>query len=335
MDLNYPQGGGKLGFEEKVKESATMIQAKPEPSGPKPVEGAEPPGSSKVLAGITSPLRLAWRRFKRNRLALAGGVILIIYVLVAAIAPAPYDPAAQEVLQRLKGPSPEHLLGTDRFGRDLLSRLIYGGRLSLIISISSVFIALLVGASIGAVAGWVGKVWDNILMRLMDALIAFPPLLLAIAFTAVLSKEGTTFQRTLGLICSIAIVAVPVFARVTRGAVLRESHKEYVEAARAIGMPSSQILIKHVLRNVLGVLIVQGGVFTGVAILTEASLSFLGLGLAGSVPTWGGMLLDAQADFQDYPYLLLAPGIVVSLAVLSLALLTDGLRDALDPRAMD
>lgn len=314
-----------------------MIQAKPEPGESKSVQQVEEASiSSKAFAhSLTSPNRLAWRRFKRNKLALAGMVIILFYILIAILAPAPYDPTAQVVLQRLKAPSAEHLLGTDRFGRDLLSRLIYGARLSLLISFSSVFVALLVGTPIGAAAGWLGKVWDNVLMRMMDALIAFPPLLLAIGFSAVLSKDGTPFQRTLGLIFSIAIVSVPVFARITRGAVLREERKEYVEAARAIGVPSSQILLKHIMRNVFGVLIVQGGVLTGAAIIIEASLSFLGLGLEASIPTWGGMLLDAQTNFQDHPYLLIFPGIVVSLAVLSLALFTDGLRDALDPRTKD
>lgn len=270
----------------------------------------------------------ALSRLGRSHLAFVGGVLVAATVVVAAIAPvlATHDPVAMNFGALLARPGSGHLLGADQFGRDMLSRVVYGARLSVRIGLLSVGLALLVGLPIGALAGYVGGKLDNLLMRVMDALMAFPALLLALGLVAAMGP-GTT-----SAIVAIGVVYIPGVARLTRGVVLAERAQEYVEAARALGQADRRILARHILPNCTSALLVQATVNFANAIVIEAGLSFLGVGTPPPAPSWGLMLNEARAFMTSAPHVAVVPGAAISLAVLGLNLLGDGLRDALDPR---
>jgi peptide/nickel transport system permease protein len=281
------------------------------------------------LASVPGGSSLFWRRLKRNRLALVGGGILTFFLLTAAGAPllAPADPLVQDLYHRLSPPSYEHPFGTDDFGRDVLSRVIYGSRISLRIGVVAVLIALVVGSSIGLVAGyWGGKI-DQVLMRIMDLLLAFPSILLAIGIVAVL---GPGLENAM---LAIGTVAVPQYARLVRGSVLTIREQEYVAAARALGAGDVRIVLYAVLPNCLTPLIVQSTLGLATAILDAAGLSFLGLGAQPPLPEWGAMLNGGRELVLSAPWVLTFPGLAIFLNVLAFNLLGDGLRDALDPRS--
>ncbi|MFN3391044.1 MAG: nickel transporter permease [Meiothermus ruber] len=268
------------------------------------------------------------RAFFANRLALAGMVMLLLLVLGAIFAPilVPYSPTSTDFSALQQPPSSQHWFGTDQLGRDIFSRVLYGARVSLAAGLISVLLALLLGGLIGLVAGFYGGWIDDVLMRLTDAMLAFPFLVLAIALAAVL---GPSLQNTM---LAIGVVTTPVFARLIRGQVLTERPREYVQAAVALGGSDGRIITRHLLPNILGPLIVQVSLSTATAVLAEATLSFLGLGVQPPTPSWGSMLNDARGYLSQAPYMALFPGLAIFLAVLAFNLIGDGLRDALDPR---
>nr|WP_314558601.1 ABC transporter permease [uncultured Pseudomonas sp.] len=269
-----------------------------------------------------------WRKFSANRGALLGAVLILTFALAALLAPwlAPFDPLKTSFLAVRKAPSALNWLGTDELGRDLLSRLLWGARSSLLAGVVSVAIALLVGVPLGLVAGYFGGWLDALISRLVEALLSCPFLVLAIALGAFLGPSLGNAMIAIGL------SAMPVFARLTRGQVLAIRHEDYLEGARAIGLPDRWILWRYVLPNILSPLVVQATLTIAAAILAEASLSFLGLGQQPPMPSWGSMLNTAKNFMEQAPWMSIAPGVCIYLTVLGFNLLGDGLRDALDPR---
>jgi peptide/nickel transport system permease protein len=268
------------------------------------------------------------RRLMRDKLAIVGLVILVVFLLTAIFAPllAPYDPIAQTLGDRRTPPSRQYLLGADDLGRDVLSRIIFGTRKSLQVGVVSVSLAILVGALIGAVSGYLGGWIDTLVMRLMDIMLAFPALLLAIAIVTILGPG------LMNMLYAIAIVSIPAYARIVRASVLSVKGQDYVLASRAVGSGGGRILFRHVLPNCLTPLIVQGTLGIGTAILDAAGLSFLGLGAQPPEPEWGAMLGQGRFAVFTAPHIVLFPGLAIMLTVLGFNLLGDGLRDALDPR---
>ncbi|MDR7521505.1 MAG: ABC transporter permease [Armatimonadota bacterium] len=269
-----------------------------------------------------------WKRFRRNRLALIGLVVVALLVLAAVFAPhlAPADPARQVLEDKRMPPGARYWLGADEFGRDIASRLIYGSRVALAVGLVSVLIALLLGTVLGTTAGFVGGVADEVIMRGLDVLLAFPYLLLAIA---IVSALGPGLQNT---ILAVGIWATPGFARVVRGSVLAIKEQEYVLAARAIGAGAARIVVRHILPNCISVLVVYSALYMASAILLEAALSFLGLGVQPPTPSWGLMVSTGRDFLTIAPHIATFPGLAIALAVLGFNLLGDGLRDALDPK---
>lgn len=254
-------------------------------------------------------------------------VVLALIALAALAAPwiAPHDPLAMNPLSRLKPPSSEHLLGTDNFGRDLFSRVIWGGRVSLLIGIGAAVVSVLIGMAIGLVAGFF-RTMDAIVMRIMDALMAIPAILLAIALVAL---NGPSIGS---VIAAITIPEIPRVVRLVRAVVLSVREEPYVEAALALGTPLWKVLTGHLLPNTIAPMIVQGTYILASAILTEAILSFLGAGVSTETPTWGNIMAEGRAFFRVKPELILWPGVVLSLCILAVNLLGDAARDMLDPR---
>ncbi|NMY88558.1 ABC transporter permease [Pseudomonas oryzihabitans] len=269
-----------------------------------------------------------WRKFRANRGALLGAALILTFALAALLAPwlAPFDPLKTSFLAVRKAPSALNWLGTDELGRDLLSRLLWGARSSLLAGVVSVAIALLVGVPLGLIAGYFGGWLDAVVSRLVEALLSCPFLVLAIALGAFLGPSLGNAMIAIGL------SAMPVFARLTRGQVLAIRHEDYLEGARAIGLPDRWILWRYVLPNILSPLVVQATLTIAAAILAEASLSFLGLGQQPPMPSWGSMLNTAKNFMEQAPWMSIAPGVCIYLTVLGFNLLGDGLRDALDPR---
>lgn len=257
-----------------------------------------------------------------------GASILIITTLIAAAAPliAPYSPYDQSILNRLAPSSPEHLLGTDEFGRDVLSRLIYGSRITLIVGFSVALVSSILGMVIGLTSGYYLGAVDAILMRLTEAMMAVPGILLAIGILAV-AGPGTT-----SIAVALTIVYTPRMARVARSAVLSLREKEYVESARAAGASNGRIIWKYLLPNVVGPPLVQGTITFAYAVLAEAGLSFLGLGAPAPAPSWGNVVADGKAFLYNAPWVSVFGGLAISILVLAINLLGDGLRDILDPR---
>ena len=271
---------------------------------------------------------LFWKRLLKNRLAAAGGVLLLGFLLLAIAAPlaAPHDPYAQNLYERLQPPSLAHPFGTDDFGRDVLSRVIHGARISLRIGVAAVLIALVLGVPIGLVSGYWGGALDQVLMRAMDLMLAFPSILLAIAIVAIL---GPGLENAM---LAVGIVAVPQYARLVRASALSVRGQDYVQAVRALGAGDFHILFFSVLPNCLTPLIVQSTLGLATAILDAAGLSFLGLGAQPPAPEWGAMLTGGRELVLRAPWVLTFPGVAIFLTVLAFNLLGDGLRDALDPR---
>lgn len=271
---------------------------------------------------------MTWKRLAKNKLAVAGLIVLIITALLAVFAPiaAPYGYEEQDLFNTLAGPSREHWLGTDNLGRDMLSRLIYGGRNSLTLGLISVALAAALGVILGAVSGYYGGKVDMVIMRLLDVLQAVPAILLAIAISATL---GPGYMNC---ILALTISQIPGFTRMTRASCLIVQGMEYVEAARSINARERRIIFKHVLPNAISPIIVQATMSVATAILTSASLSFIGLGVQPPQAEWGAMLSAGRSYIRSNPHVIIYPGITIMIVVLSLNLLGDGLRDALDPR---
>lgn len=267
-------------------------------------------------------------RLLRHRSGTFGLILVLAYVIIAIFAGvlAPYSPIEQDAPHRLQPPSSTYLLGTDEFGRDILSRLMHGATNSLQVSVLAVAISGILGTLLGIIAGYWSGWADNLLMRLMDLIFAFPAILLALSISAAL---GPGLSNT---IIAISIVYLPIFARVARGSVLQLKELEYIEATRALGASQSRIIFFHILPNALTPTIVQVSLALSWAMLTEASLSFLGLGTIPPTPSWGGMLNDARKLMELAPWMAIAPGIAIMIGILGFNLLGDGLRDILDPR---
>jgi ABC-type dipeptide/oligopeptide/nickel transport system permease subunit len=277
---------------------------------------------------LSDRLRRAWKILNRNRLTLGGMAVLCVVAGVALAAPvlAPYNHIQVRVEDRLQPPSRAQWLGTDQFGRDVLSRLVMGGRASLVVGIGAMLVAAVAGISAGLAAGWFGGRADNVIMRIMDVILAFPSIILAIALAAAV---GPGFGKLIGV---IAIHRVPQFARLTRGAVLTVREYEFVQAARALGQRPTRIAWLHVLPNCLTPVIVYASFTVATAINTEAALSFLGLGIQPPEASWGTMLNDARQHMLLAPWLAVVPGLAITLTILGFNLVGDGVRDLMDPR---
>ena len=271
---------------------------------------------------------LAYRNFKRNKTAIAGVFILIFFTIVAVLAPyiAPYDPFEQDFLHSLEGPSQKHLFGTDEFGRDILSRVIYGSRISLQIGFISVFISMFAGTILGVIAGYYGSWPDMLIMRIVDIMLCFPYILLALVIMAIL---GPGIYNAM---IAIGIVYIPKFARIVRSAVLNIRDEEYILAAKSMGAKDIKIMLKHILVNCMAPIIIQGTLSIGRAIINAAGLSFLGLGAQPPTPEWGAILSSGQNFLRGAPWVAIFPGIAIALLVLGFNLIGDGLRDAFDPK---
>ncbi len=274
------------------------------------------------------PWRRALRRLVRRRAPLAGLAVVLFFIALAVLAPlvAPYDPLATDWAAVRKAPSAAHWFGTDEIGRDVLARVIWGSRASLLAGLVSVSLAVMVGVPLGLVSGYLGGAFDGTVMRLIDAMLAIPFLILAIALAAFLGPNLTNAMIAIG------VSQTPIFARLTRGQVLSVKHEDYVEAARALGNPHRRIVLRHILPNVVAPILVQASLAAAAAIIAEASLSFLGLGQQPPDPSWGSMLNTAKNFIPQAPWMAVWPGLAIFLLVLALNLFGDGLRDALDPR---
>jgi peptide/nickel transport system permease protein len=294
---------------------------------------ADVPYDSTLLARradetVESPMRRALRRLRRRKGAVVGLVVIALFVVLAVFAPliSPFDPAAQSWTAVRKAPSALHWLGTDDVGRDVLARVIYGARASLLAGVISVAIAVSIGVPLGLIAGYVGGLTDALLSRITDAMLAVPFLILAIALAAFL---GPSLGNAM---IAIGVTTTPIFIRLTRGQVMAVKVEDYVEAARAIGNPPWRIALYHILPNILPALLVQATLSIAAAIIAEAALSFLGLGQQPPAPSWGSMLNSAQRFLTNAPWMAVWPGLAIFLTVLSFNLVGDGLRDALDPK---
>ena len=294
------------------------------PLGPSPLP--LPKGES--FRKARSPLALAMRRFATRPAAVFGLIVIVVFVTTALLAPwiAPYDPVKQSYTVIRKAPSALHWFGTDENGRDVLSRVIFGARATMLAGLVSVAIASGVGVPLGLLAGFAGGWTDAVIGRVVDAMLACPFLILAIALAAFLGPSLTNAMIAIG------VTATPVFVRVARGATIDAAANEYVEAARALGNPPWRVAVRHVLPNIVPPVLVQATLAIAMAIIAEASLSFLGLGQQPPAPSWGSMLNAAQRFLTQAPWLAIFPGAAIFLAVLAFNLVGDGLRDALDPR---
>ena len=273
------------------------------------------------------------RRLKRSNTAIFGLVVVIALILVATFADvlAPYSATDTNPNEMFQMPNSKHLLGTDQLGRDMLSRVIYGSRVSLTVGLSSVVLAVFIGLPLGLLAGFYGGFSDTLVMRAMDVILSFPVILLAIIIMVMFTPTDG-FWGIVKVTMAVAIVRIPIYARLVRGSVLSIKEKEYIEACRALGQHDMKVLLKHILPNCLAPLIVAGTLSVATAIIVEASLSFLGVGIQPPTPSWGWDLKANVAWIQDNAWLALAPGFAIFITVLSFNLFGDGLRDALDPR---
>jgi peptide/nickel transport system permease protein len=289
------------------------------------IETAQPPDLTQNV----------WKRFKRHRAAIAGVFVFGLMVILIAVAPLSiYDPEASNLPEKFSAPSTTHWLGTDALGRDLFTRILYGGRISLSVGGIAVAISLLIGVPIGTLAGYYGGTLDSILMRLTDAFLSLPSFLVLILLAAILREvELPLFQRNSVLTISIVIgiLSWMTFARLVRAAFLTLRELDYVSAARALGSSDRRIILGHILPNGIGVVIVEATLQLGYAIIQESGLSFLGFGIQQPTPSWGNLISTAQDHFIKYPWLAIFPGLMIFISIISVNYIGDGLRDAFDP----
>ena len=271
-----------------------------------------------------------WRDFKKNKGAVAGLIIVGIVIFLAILSEFIFDyetqVAATHVSEMLQWPSLKHPFGTDNFGRDILIRLLYGARYSLLIGVCSVAVSLLIGSTLGIIAGYFGGFIENIIMRIMDIFSPIPTMLMAVCLTSAFG------QGLVVLMVSIGVVGVPAFAQIARASVMTARGQEYIEAARASGAREYQIILSHIVPNALAPIIVQATLRIASAIISASALTFLGLGVPTPMPEWGGMLSDGRNFIRDYSYMTLFPGLAIMITVLAINLIGDGLRDAMDPK---
>jgi len=275
-----------------------------------------------------SQWRDVWKRLCRNKLAMAAMIVLLLLILMSIFANiiAPYNLATVDAKNRFAGPSFEHFLGTDNYGRDLFTRILYGGRISLLVAVLSVFIAMIVGGFMGTTAGYFGGMYETIVMRITDVLMAIPPFLMALCVSVALG--GGTINTAI----AIAVSAIPSYSRLTRASVLTVKDQQYVEAAVSIGTNHIKIISKQILPNIMSPILVESTLRIGASIMAISGLSFIGLGVQPPTPEWGSMMSSSLTYFRDHPYLVVFPGIAIILTIFGFNLFGDGLRDALDPR---
>jgi len=278
----------------------------------------------------TSRFAEIWQRLTRNKAAMIGLTVIILLMLIAIFADQLYNYQTQVIEQnigeRLQWPSLKHPLGTDEFGRDLTARIVHGSRMSFLLSVLAVALGLIVGGTFGAISGYYGGRLDNLIMRFMDILLAMPMILFAMVIVAALGASA------LNLVIALSVSLIPHFARIVRGSVLTVKDVEYIEASKAIGAKDATLIIHHILPNCLAPIIVETTLRIAATITSAAALSFLGLGVQAPTPEWGGLLSSGRAFIRDSSYLTFFPGLAIMITILSLNLLGDGLRDALDPR---
>lgn len=285
-----------------------------------------------AVAPIAIETRGSWRSlarlFNANKTSWVGLVVFgaIIFVALAAPLLTSHDPIAQNVARQLQSPSAQHIFGTDEYGRDIWARLIFGARISLLIGIASTVIAMVIGSAIGLIAGWYGGRIDAVVMQIMDALLAFPALILGLIVVAMLGPS------TWNIILAIALTSIPPFARIARAPTIALKEREFIEACRALGYSDARILVVHILPNIIAEIVVMGSLWLANAIRTEASLAFIGLGIKPPAPTWGGMIRSGFENILDSAWLAVVPSVAILLVIFALNLLGDGLRDAVDPK---
>jgi peptide/nickel transport system permease protein len=285
---------------------------------------------------MTQPQRSKLRRFLRdtievfnkNKTSWVGLILLAIMVTVALLAPwlAPYNPVEQHIVHRLQPASAAYWLGTDQYGRDILSRIIWGSRISLTVGVFSILLGMVLGGAFGLLAGYKGGLLDNLIMRVMDVFMSFPTLILGLLIVAVLGASLTN------LIVAIALTVAPRFARIARAPTVTVKERDFVEAGRAMGFSDLRIMVVHILPNIIGEILVMASLWIATAVRIEASLSFIGLGVKPPIPTWGGMIREGFEFILDAPWLSVYPGVVILITVFAFNMLGDGLRDALDPK---
>lgn len=280
-----------------------------------------------------APRRWPWlhntvKAFNANKTSWLGLIIFLVVTLLAVLAPwiSPHDPLEQNVFAKLKAPFENYYLGTDYYGRDILSRLLYGAQISLVIGIASTVLALVLGSMIGILAGWYGGRFDIIVMQTMDMLLAFPSLILGLILVAMLGPSMTN------IILAIALTSIPSFARIARAPTISVKQREFIDAGRALGFSDARLMAGHVLPNIFPEILVMGSMWLANAIRTEASLAFIGLGVKPPIPTWGGMIREGFENILDSYWLVLSPSIAILVVVFGLNILGDGLRDAIDPK---
>ncbi len=282
-----------------------------------------------------STAQVVWKRFRRHAGARAGLIVLLVLVLGVVLAPlSPYDPEKSSIKDRFQAPSWQHPMGTDPLGRDLLTRILYGGRISMTVGVLVVAITLTLGVTVGAVAGYAGGILDNILMRITDAALTLPSLLVLILLGAILREvDLPLFQRNsvVTIAVVIGLLSWMTFARLVRAAFLTLRELDFVTASRALGASPLRIVLKHILPNTVGPIIVESTLELGYAIIEESGLSFLGFGIQPPTPSWGNLLSNAQENFIRYPWLAIFPGVMIFLTIISVNYVGDGLRDAFDP----
>jgi peptide/nickel transport system permease protein len=283
--------------------------------------------------------QLVWHSYRRHKPAMIGTAIILTFALAAIFAPyiSPWDPEKTNLDAMLQPPSAQHIMGTDELGRDLLTRILYGGRVSLSIGVMAMALAVVVGAIVGGVAGFYGGWVDNVLMRFTDMMLAFPQLFVLIILALALrdipieALRGTAFASVFSIVLVIAVLAWMRVARLVRASFLSLKEKEFIEAARSCGVPNLRIMVRHLLPNAMSPIIVAATFRVATSIITESGLSYLGFGVQPPTPTWGNMLKNAQVQMTRAPWTAIFPGLMIFIAVIAINFIGDGLRDALDP----
>ncbi|WP_312110491.1 ABC transporter permease [Brevibacillus reuszeri] len=268
-------------------------------------------------------------KFSRRKMGMAGLVIVLFVLVISLSAPliAPYHPTDDsDFTNRIAAPSEKHIFGTDEYGRDVFSRILYGARISTIISLGAILLSSVAGTIIGLISGYYGRWIDSLLMRIVDGIMSFPPILFAIALMAALGSN------VVNIIIALSIIYTPLFARLIRGCVLSIKEKEYIQAIKVVGGSDLRLMLKHILPNCMSPLLIQVTTYFAYAILAEAALSFIGLGVPQPEPSWGNVLYDGRQFMREAPWISIFPGVAIAVTVLGLNLLGDGLRDYLDPR---
>jgi peptide/nickel transport system permease protein len=283
--------------------------------------------------------QMVWRSFRRHKPAMLGLTVMVLFALAAILAPylSPYDPEKTQLTKMLQPPSAEHIMGTDELGRDLLTRILYGGRVSLSIGVMAMGLAVFVGAAVGALAGYYGGWVDNILMRFTDMMLAFPQLFVLIILAIALrdipieALRGTAFASVFSIVLVIAVLAWMQVARLVRASFLSLKEKEFTEAARCLGVRNGRIMLRHLMPNAISPIIVAATFRVATSIITESGLSYLGFGVQPPTPTWGNMLKNAQDQMTRAPWTAIFPGLMIFITVIAINFIGDGLRDAMDP----